>query len=131
MQPTTPGGQSWPARLSYVAAGLFTAASGGTNLMYGWSKGTDLATSVVWAGVSIAVSIVFALAWPALISCIDIKRWARAAMVGVALIITGTYSVSAALGSAMGGRTAAAIEVKDAQDRKAKAHATWDAAKVE
>jgi hypothetical protein len=49
----------------------------------------------------------------------------------VALLLCGTYSVSAALGSAMGGRTSAAIEEQDAKDRKAKAQAKWDGAKIE
>src|SRR6478672_10818395 len=111
MQLPTPGGQTWPARLAYIAGGLFTLASAGTNLIYGWSKGADLGSSLVWAAVSVAVSIVFALSWPALIRSIDAKQWTRGAMVGVALLITGAYSVSAALGSAMGGRAnAAAVE---------------------
>jgi hypothetical protein len=103
----TPGGLPWPARCAYAAAGLFSAASGITNLLYGIAKGTDFGTSLVWGAVSVAVSIVFALSWPA------------------ALI---TYSVSAALGSAMGGRASAAIEEQDAKDRKARAQAKWDAA---
>ena len=44
---------------------------------------------------------------------------------------TGAYSIAAALGSAMGGRANAAIEEKDAKDRKAKAQAAWDTAKAE
>jgi hypothetical protein len=35
----------WPSRLAYAAAGIFCLASGGTNLIYGWSKGGDLPTS--------------------------------------------------------------------------------------
>src|SRR5438552_3518248 len=63
LTPTTPGA-IWPARLAYVAAGIFTAASGGTNLIYGWQKGGDLAGSLVWAGVAGAVAMIFALSWP-------------------------------------------------------------------
>jgi hypothetical protein len=128
--PTTAAGL-WPARLCYTAAGIFSLASGGTNLIYGWNKGTDLPSSLVWAAVSLGVSIVFASSWPAFIRSIDAKHWSRAVMVLVALLITGAYSVSAAVGSAMGGRTGAAIEAKDAENRKAKAQATWDAAKAE
>jgi hypothetical protein len=110
---------------------LFSAASGITNLLYGIAKGTDLGTSLVWGAVSIAVSVVFVLSWPALLVSIDRRQWMRATMALIALVITGTYSVSAALGSAMGGRTSAAIEAKDAQDRKAKAQAAWEAARQE
>jgi hypothetical protein len=128
---TSMRGPTWPARLSFIAAGLFTCASAGTNLLYGWSKGTDAATSLVWAAVSLAVSAVFALSWPAVLVSLDHRRWSRAAMAFVALLLTGTYSVTAALGSAMGGRANAAIEAKDAGDRKTRAQATFDAAKAE
>ena len=48
-----------PVVLAYTAALLFTLASGGTNFIYGWSKGTDLPSSIIWSAVSVAVSIVF------------------------------------------------------------------------
>src|SRR5262245_28709924 len=127
----TPGGSPWPARCAYAAAGLFSAASGVTNLLYGIAKGTDFGTSVVWGTVSAAVSIIFALSWPAILICADRKQWSRATMAVIALLLTGTYSVTAALGSAMSGRTSAAIEEQDAKDRKAKVQAKWDAAKAE
>ena len=87
---TSMRGPIWPARLSYLAAGLFTAASTGTNLIYGWSKGADTASSLVWAAVSLAVSVVFALSWPAFIVSLDRRQWARAVMVLIALIVTGS-----------------------------------------
>jgi hypothetical protein len=58
MLTTTAPGPIWPARLAYAAALIFTAASGTTNLLYGWSKGTDFGSSLVWATVSLGVSIV-------------------------------------------------------------------------
>jgi uncharacterized membrane protein len=122
---------NWPARLSFLAAGFFTLASGGTNLFYGIAKGTDAASSLVWATVSIGVSIIFALSWPAFIVSLDRRQWARAALVLIALFLTGTYSVTAALGSAMGGRANAAIEEKDTTDKRTKAQAAYDVAKAE
>src|SRR6476620_3591519 len=131
MQLPTPGGHSWPARLAYFAAGLFTLASGFTNLLYGIAKGSDFGSSLVWATVSVAVSIVFALSWPAVLISTDRKQWSRAVMAFVALLLTGTYSVSAALGSAMGGRANAAIEQQDKSDNRAKVQAAYDSAKNE
>ena len=128
---TSMRGPLWPARLSYVAAGLFTAASTGTNLIYGWNKGVDPASSLVWAAVSLAVSVVFALSFPAFILSLDRRQWARAVMVLIALIITGTYSIVAALGSASGGRTNAAAEEQSITDQRARAQTTWDSAKRE
>ena len=52
-------------------------------------------------------------------------------MVLVALLLTGTYSVSAALGSAMGGRANAAIEEKDTTDKRKKAQTAYDTATAE
>ena len=63
----TPAGAVWPARLAYCAPAIFTLASAGTNLYYGISKGADAASSAMWGAVSVAVSIVFALSWPAFI----------------------------------------------------------------
>jgi uncharacterized membrane protein len=106
-------------------------ASGGTNLFYGIAKGTDAASSLVWATVSVGVSIIFALSWPAFIVSLDRRQWSRALLVLIALILTGTYSVTAALGSAMGGRANAAIEEKDTTDKRAKAQAAYDVARAE
>jgi len=94
-------------------------------------SGADTASAFVWLIVSIAVLVVFAFSWPATIVSIDRKQWSRTFMAAIALILTGCYSVSAALGSAMGGRMSTAIEEQDAKDRKAKAQAKWDAAKSE
>ena len=105
--PTTTA-SPWPARCTYISAAIFTAASGLTNLTYGWQKGDTLATSLVWSGVAGAVAIVFALSWPALIRSVDARRWSAALISLVALALSGAYSVSAALGSASGVRTNAA-----------------------
>ena len=124
-------GPPWPVRFAFFASAIFLSASGATNLLYGWQKGSDLATSCVWAAVSLGVSILFALSWPALLRSIDAKQWARAAMIGIGLLLSGGYSITAALGSASGGRTnAAAIESAAASDR-ARAQAEYDGAKGE
>ena len=121
----------WPARASYIAAALFTLASGGANLVYGFGKGTDTPSSLIWAGVSLGVSIVFALSWPALIKSLDAKNWSRAAIVAVALLMTGTYSVAAALGSAAGGRENAATAHTTATNDRARTQKAYDKAEKE
>ena len=52
-------------------------------------------------------------------------------MVLMALLITGAYSVSAALGSAMGGRTNAAAEERSIADSRQKAQDAYVSAKSE
>ena len=91
--PTTTA-SPWPARCAYISAAIFTAASGLTNLNYGWQKGDTLATSLVWSGVAGAVAIVFALSWPALIRSVDARRWSAALISLVALALSGTYSIT-------------------------------------
>jgi hypothetical protein len=130
MTPTS-AGAIWPARLAYIAAALFTAASGGTNVIYGWNKGADLSSSLVWSAVSVGVSIVFALSWPALLRNVDARQWSRTAVALVAMLVTGAYSVSAALGSAMGGRTNAAATETAISDARARAQAAYEGARAE
>jgi hypothetical protein len=127
----TPAGAAWPARLAYCAAATFTLASAGTNLNYGISKGADTATSVVWAAVSVAVSIVFALSWPAVIKAVERRQWAMVPMGVAALLLTGAYSVTAALGSASGGRANASATEQLITDQRTKIQAGYTAAQTQ
>lgn len=126
-----PVGLIWPARAAYASAIIFIAASGGTNLIYGWNKGTDLASSLVWAAVSVGVSIIFALSWPALSRNVENRSASRAVLIFVGMLLTGTYSVVAALGSASGGRTEAAAQEGYASSARARSQAVYDAARTE
>ena len=128
--PTTTA-SPWPARCAYISAAIFTAASGLTNLTYGWQKGSDLATSLVWSGVAGAVAIVFALSWPALIRSVDAKRYGAALIAFVAHALVRRLHVTAALGCAAGGRANAAATETATTDARTKAQAAYDAAKAE
>jgi hypothetical protein len=121
----------WPARLAYAAALLFSAASTITNFLYGIAKGTDFGTSLIWATVSVAVSIVFALSWPALMLSIESRSWSRVLATLFALLLTGSYSITAALGSASGGRTNAAMAEHAITEQRTKLQTSYDAAKAE
>ena len=129
---TSMRGPIWPARLSYLAAGLFTAASTGTNLIYGWSKGADTASSLVWAAVSIAVSAVFALSWPAILMSLDRRRWSRAVMALVALLLTGHLQRLGGVSARrwVGGRTQRSTR-RTPRDKRTKAQTAYDTAKGE
>ena len=85
----------------------------------------------MWSGVAGAVAIVFALSWPALIRSVDARRWSAALISLVALALSGAYSVTAALGSASGGRVNAAAIETATTDARTKAQAAYDAAKAE
>ena len=128
--PTT-AANPWPERAAWLSATIFIGASGATNVLYGWQKGTDLPTSLVWAGVAGAVAVIFALAWPALIRSIEGRRWSAALVSLLALVLAGSYSVTAALGSASGGRANAATQETAVADVRTKAQAAYDVAKAE
>ena len=127
--PTTTG--RWPSGLAYTAALIFTLASAGTNLVYGWHKGTDLPSSIIWAAVSLAVAIVFALSWPAVVGSIERRNWSRAFMAVLALLLTGAYSMTAALGSAAGGRTNATNQEQATTTARARVQTSYDSASTE
>jgi hypothetical protein len=121
----------WPARAAYFSAAIFTGASGSINVTYGWQKGSDLAGSLTWAAVAAAVAIVFALSWPALIRSLETRRWSAALVALVALVLAGSYSVAAALGSAAGGRANASTAETAITDTRRRAQDAYDAAKTE
>jgi hypothetical protein len=120
----------WPSRAAYVAAAVFVGASGAINLTYGWQKGTDLASSLTWAAVSLAVATTFALAWPALIRSVDARRWSAGLVALAALLLAGSYSITAALGSAAGSRYNAASTEQAATDTRKRAQAAYDQAQA-
>jgi hypothetical protein len=93
-------GSAWPSRICNFSAALFIGASGTINIIYGFAKGDTLASSLTWAAVAGAVAIIFALSWPGLIRSLDAKQWSSALVALVALLLAGSYSVTAALGSA-------------------------------
>ena len=127
---STPVGRA-PALLAYISAGIFASASGALNVVYGWNKGTDLPSSLTWAAVAAAVAIIFSLSWPALIRSLEACRWFAAVMTLAALLLSGAYSVTAALGSAAGGRAdAATMETATTAARK-RAQAAYEAAHAE
>ena len=127
----TSAASCWPARLAYAAAGLFTLTSAATNALYGFRKGADLSTSLIWLAVSIAASIVFALSVPALLQSLSTKKWTQALLVCIGFAVCGTYSVVAALGSASGGRQDAARTESTQQSARARAQAAYDKATAE
>jgi hypothetical protein len=121
----------WPVRCAYISATIFIAASGATNIVYGWSKGDSLATSFVWACVAGAVAIVLALSIPALLRSVETRRWFAAVMACLALLLSGTYSVTAALGSVAGGRQNATTTEAATADARKRLQGAYDAAKAE
>ena len=119
---------SWQARTAYAAAAIFTLASGSANALYGFNKGTDIPSGLVWLVVSIAVTALYTLAWPAFFQASKLSMRVTAL---VAIVLAGAYSVTAALGSAAGGRLASAATASDTDSKRARAQASLNSATVE
>jgi hypothetical protein len=118
----------WPAHAAFCSAAVFIGASGAINISYGWKKGTDLASCLTWAAVAAGVACLFALSWPALIRACERRQWSAAVMASCALILAGGYSVTAALGSAAGGRVQAERSETAATGQQNRAQKAYDAA---
>jgi len=129
-RPTTTA-SPWPRHFAYLAAAILSGASGAINTQFGFSKGDTLAGSLTWAAVAAAVAVVLALSMPALIRSLEARRWSAALMALLALLLSGTYSLSAALGSAAGGRQNAATAETATTDARKRLQGAYDAAKAE
>jgi hypothetical protein len=90
--------------------------------------GDDWALAGTWGGVAIAASLVTALAFPAVLRALEDRKWSRAAMATMALTLCGSYSVSAALGSASGSRINAARTEQSDQGSRARAQSEYERA---
>ena len=73
----------------------------------------------------------FALSWPAVIGNIERRNWSRAFIAFLALLLTGSYSVTAALGSAAGGRANATNQEQAKTADRSRAQAAYDDTKTE
>ena len=127
--PTTTA-SPWPARCAYISAAIFTAASGLTNLIYGWQKGdTSRPRSCGRGSPGPSPSCSPSLAGPD--SSRLIAGSGRAALISlVALLLSGRVQlISAALGSASGGPDNAAARGADGRPED-RAQAAYDAAKA-
>lgn len=120
-----------PSTLAVAAAVIFTLASASTNLFYGLAKGVDLPTSIIWGSVAVAASIGLALAPSALIASLSARRYTAATVAFVAIMIFGAYSVTAALGSASGSRTAAQSEATEILSARKRHQTAYDTSKAE
>jgi hypothetical protein len=102
-------GSAWGSRIALLCSAIFAVAAIGTNAVYGWSRGDNPASSLIWSAVAIAVSAAFTLAWPATMRALSNRDWPAAAMCAVAAVLFGTFSVAGALGAASSGRTTPAV----------------------
>lgn len=131
MPVSTTAASPWPRNFAFAAAVVLSGASGSINVQYGFSKGDTLAGSLTWAAVAGAVAVILALSVPALIRSIEARRWSAALMAGLALLLSATFSITAALGSASGARTNAASAELATTDARARAQAAHDRAQAE
>jgi hypothetical protein len=124
-------GSAWGSRIALLCSAIFAVAAIGTNAVYGWSRGDNPASSLIWSAVAIAVSAAFTLAWPATMRALSNRDWPAAAMCAVAAVLFGTFSVAGALGAASSGRTTPAVAETDTTAARKRAQAAYDQAQAE
>ncbi len=93
-------------------------ASAATNLTYAVSRSDALSQQIIWGAVAVAASVALALAPSAIVACLSARRYGAATLALTAGLIFGAYSVTAALGSATGGRLVAETEATDTADKR-------------
>ena len=100
---------AWQAKIAFACTALSSVASISTNAVYGWSKGDTLPSSIIWAALAIAVGATLLLSTAALFKALAAKTYSQAVFIAVGLLLCGTYSVVAAVGSATGQRMSASL----------------------
>ncbi|MGE0056005.1 MAG: helix-turn-helix transcriptional regulator [Hyphomicrobium sp.] len=106
------------ASLTASLAGLtLFAASASTNALYGWAKSDFLPQQLTWAAVSVAASVILAIAPSAFLQAIRARALAGAIMASLAFCLCGSYSLTAAIGASAGYRMTAQSE-QDTQSGK-------------
>lgn len=113
-----PRSVSIPRISAYLAGVTFTLASAATNLTYAVTKADMLPQQITWGAVAVAASIVLALAPGAVVQCLNQRKYGTALVALAATMLFGAYSVTAALGSATGGRLVAEVEADDVAGRR-------------
>lgn len=108
-----------PAASLAITAGIVLAlASAATNAIYGWQRSETLPSQITWSAVSVAASIILALAPTAFLKAVKARSIAGAVVAVIALALCGTYSFSAAIGASSGQRmTAESTSTEDARAR--------------
>lgn len=122
---------SIPTFLAYLAGCTFTLASAATNLTYAIARADTLAPQIIWGSVAVAASVALALAPSAIVANLASRKYGAASLALVAALIFGAYSVTAALGSATGGRLVAETEASDTASRRSAALSSIGKADVE
>lgn len=122
---------SIPTFLAYFAGCTFTLASSATNLTYAIGRADTLPPQIIWGSVAVAASVALALAPSAIVASLGSRKFGAASLALVAALLFGAYSVTAALGSATGGRLVAETEASDMAARRKSAAATIEKAEVE
>ena len=113
-----------PTFLAYAAGTIFALSSAATNLSYAVTRVEGIPQQIIWGAVAVAASVALALAPSAIVSSLSQRRYGAAILSLVAMLTFGGYSVTAALGSATGGRLVAEVEAGDVAMKRKDATAT-------
>ena len=117
--------------LAIVAGVVLAAASASTNAIYGWQRSDMLASQMTWAAVSVAASVILALAPTALFKAIQARSLAGSVIAILALTLCGAYSFAAAIGASAGQRIASQASQTGDDGTRARLQRSYDAARTD
>ncbi|MBA2125869.1 hypothetical protein DLM45_06485 [Hyphomicrobium methylovorum] len=114
--------------LAIVAGTTLAVASATINALYGWSRSDILASQATWAAVSVAASVILALAPSALLKAIRAGSLAGGLIALLAIALCGSYSFSAAIGASAGQRLSAQATQTDTEGTRVRLQTAYKTA---
>ena len=126
-----PGRCNIPQALAILAGSTFALASAATNLSYAVSRADGLPSQVTWGAVAVAASVALAIAPAVVVQSLAQRKLGMASIAMSAVVLFGSYSVSAALGAATGGRLTSELEASDVASKRQAAAASIAGAEKE
>ncbi|MFT3732854.1 MAG: hypothetical protein QM780_15775 [Hyphomicrobium sp.] len=119
----------WSA-LALTAGLTLGLASASTNVLYGWHRyDGDIGYQLTWAAVSVAASAILALGPTALLKSIKARSLAGSIVASIAIALTGSYSLTAAIGASAGQRLSAQVSQTDTGGTRARLQTAYQTAK--
>lgn len=114
--------------LAIVAGIILALASATINALYGWSRSDIQASQATWAAVSVAASIILALAPSALLKAIRAGSLAGGLTALLAIALCGSYSFTCAIGASAGQRLSAQATQTDTEGTRVRLQTAYKTA---
>lgn len=120
-----------PYSLCVLSGLTFSLASILTNVLYALGKTEEPAGQALWCSVAVAASVTLAVCPTAFLQALRQRALGGAVVAFLAFLLCGAYSLSGALGSAVGVRLSSEATATDTDGKRLRAQQNYDTAKKE